>query len=152
MYPDSDSIISWRGVEIPHFPVHYGYVYLIHFNEPYKHAKHYLGSAICLEHRLARHRAGTGARLMEVITEAGISWEVSKIWRCDSPEEARVLESRLKGWHHDGRLCPTCQHRDPDPLAMLYAGHHSFSLYSKPGRRRPMGGYVMPEQHSIYST
>src|SRR6266404_920309 len=88
--PDSDSIISWRGVEIPRFPPHFGYVYLIHFHEKYRHAAHYLGSALSLDYRLAQHRAGTGARLMEVVKEAGISWEVSRLWRCDSPEEARI--------------------------------------------------------------
>lgn len=140
MYPDSDSIICWRGIEVPHFPAHFGYVYLIHFKTPYKHAEHYLGSAVNLVARLDAHRRGTGARLMEVIVEAGISWEISKIWKCDTPELARLLEARLKRRSNDKRLCPICQHKEMDPLTLLLAGHHSFSLYSKPGRRQPMKG------------
>ena len=137
--PDSDSIIRWHGIEVPHFPPHFGYVYLIHFHTPYKHAEHYLGSASCLEYRLEQHRRGTGARLMEVVKDAGITWEVSKIWRCDTPEAARVLESRLKGWNSDKRLCPICQHKPADPAALLYYGHFPFHLFDRPARYRPMG-------------
>lgn len=28
------------------------FIYLIHFDQPFKHAKHYIGSAVDLEHRL----------------------------------------------------------------------------------------------------
>lgn len=138
--PDSDSIIRWRGIEIPRFPAHFGYVYLIHFHEPYKHARHYLGSAVNLETRLACHQHGNGARLMEVISEAGISWSVARIWRCDSPELARTLESRLKHRHEGPRLCPVCRGEPLDPLAALYQGHWPFHVFSTPGRRQPMKG------------
>lgn len=140
MYLREDSIICWRGCEIPRFPAHYGYVYLIHFHQKYRHAAHYLGSCVSLDSRLAAHRAGNGARLMEVITAAGISWEVARIWRCDSPEEARLLERRLKHWRGSGQFCPTCRHMPGDPEALLYAGHYPFHLFDKPGRRRPMKG------------
>jgi hypothetical protein len=55
-------------------------VYLIHFDQPYYHARHYLGTTYDLEHRLAQHALGRragGARLMEVITQAGITWRVA---------------------------------------------------------------------------
>jgi predicted GIY-YIG superfamily endonuclease len=80
-------------------------VYLIHFEQPYKHARHYLGYAQDVAARLQRHRAGTGARLMEVITQAGIPWHVAKIWPDGTPE----LERALKLWHSGVRLCPTCR-------------------------------------------
>lgn len=50
-------------------------IYLIHFEKPYKHARHYLGYTNDLEKRLARHRNGNGARLIDVINNAGIKWE-----------------------------------------------------------------------------
>ena len=50
-----------------------GVVYLIHFDEPFQHARHYLGYTKNLDTRLAAHRAGSGARLMKVISEQGIS-------------------------------------------------------------------------------
>lgn len=128
-----------RGCEISlKCPQQVGYVYLLHFEQKFKHAAHYLGSTINLEARLELHRVGSGARLMEVIAEHGISWHVSKIWQCESPEQARLLESRLKGWHHDGRLCPECKGMPADPQALLYAGHWPFHVFSTPGRRQPM--------------
>ena len=140
--PDSDDTIRWRGVEIPHFPPAYGYVYLIHFHTPYKHAAHYLGSCVSLDSRLAQHRAGNGARLMEVVTQAHISWEVSRIWRCESPEAARLLEKRLKSWSNDKRLCPLCKHTPPDAYALAWYGHYPCHLFDKPGRRQPMKGAI----------
>lgn len=45
-----------------------GYIYLIHFVRPYKHAKHYLGWTQDLSARLTAHRTGNGSRLMAVVT------------------------------------------------------------------------------------
>ncbi len=81
-----------------------GTVYLLHFAHRYRHARHYLGYAEHLEQRLARHRAGTGARLLEVISEAGIDWRLARTW-----SGSRTLERRLKGWHSGVRLCPICR-------------------------------------------
>lgn len=50
-----------------------GVCYLIHFERPYRHARHYLGWTVDLEARLAKHRAGNGARLLRVATAAGIA-------------------------------------------------------------------------------
>ena len=83
-----------------------GTIYLLHFAKPYKHAKHYLGWAQHLEARLEHHRAGTGARLMQVVTEAGIDWEVSRTWEGD-----RNLEAQLKRRKDSPRLCPICAAR-----------------------------------------
>jgi predicted GIY-YIG superfamily endonuclease len=79
-------------------------VYLLHFTQPYKHARHYLGCAEDVSARLAQHRAGTGARLTQVVREAGISWVVARTWR-----GGRRLEHKLKGYHSGVRLCPICQ-------------------------------------------
>jgi predicted GIY-YIG superfamily endonuclease len=38
-----------------------GVVYLLHFDRPYKRARHYLGFAEDLERRLELHRAGRGS-------------------------------------------------------------------------------------------
>ncbi len=53
-----------------------GVVYLLHFDQPYKHARHYTGwteSSGSLKARLARHARGDGARLLEVVHAAGIT-------------------------------------------------------------------------------
>lgn len=79
-------------------------IYLIHFAQPYKHAQHYLGSAIDLAERLAEHRKGHGARLLQVVQEAGIDWEVSRTW-----DGTRETEAKFKRAQHNVRLCPHCQ-------------------------------------------
>jgi predicted GIY-YIG superfamily endonuclease len=78
-------------------------VYLIHFETPYKHARHYLGSTHDLQARLQHHQAGTGARLMEVVSQAGISFHVSRTW-----QGGRDVERTLKGLKNSPQLCPTC--------------------------------------------
>jgi predicted GIY-YIG superfamily endonuclease len=80
-------------------------VYLLHFDRPYKHARHYLGWADDLDARLARHRRGHGARLVAVITAAGIGWQLARTW----PGDGRVLERLLKNQHNAPRLCPICR-------------------------------------------
>lgn len=80
-------------------------VYLIHFDKPYKHAQHYLGSAENLDERLKRHRNGKGAKLLDIIQKAGISWQVVRIW----DNATRKLEKNLKRQQHNKRLCPICK-------------------------------------------
>lgn len=81
-----------------------GVVYLLHFHRRYRHAGHYLGWTANLQERLAAHQSGNGARLMEVISEAGIGWELAKTW-----EGNRDLERKLKAQKNSPRLCPICR-------------------------------------------
>ncbi|GHO69775.1 hypothetical protein KSC_086670 [Ktedonobacter sp. SOSP1-52] len=67
-------------------------VYLLHFERRYWHAGHYLGWTQDLPGRMRAHRAGDGARLMEVINEHGIRWVVSRVWW----DGDRTLERALK--------------------------------------------------------
>ncbi len=79
-------------------------VYLIHFDKPLKHAKHYLGySKNDVRERVQKHRRGKGARLMDAITRQGITWHVSRTW-----DGGRDLERILKDQHNASHLCPTC--------------------------------------------
>jgi len=80
------------------------HVYLLHFIQPYKHARHYLGCADDLSARLAQNRADNGARLTQVVRDAGGSWEVARTWR-----GGRRLEQKLKGYHSGVKLCPICR-------------------------------------------
>jgi predicted GIY-YIG superfamily endonuclease len=82
-------------------------VYLIHFNKAYRHARHYIGFTTNLDKRITDHLCGMGARLMEVITNAGIEWRVARTWQGD-----RRLERRLKGWHNAALLCPLCSGKE----------------------------------------
>jgi predicted GIY-YIG superfamily endonuclease len=82
-------------------------VYLIHFERRYAHAGHYLGFAEDVEARLEQHRRGAGARLMQVIVQAGIGWQLVRTW----DEGDRTLERRLKLQKNGPRLCPVCSPR-----------------------------------------
>ncbi|MDQ6616059.1 MAG: endonuclease [Actinomycetota bacterium] len=81
-----------------------GTVYLLCFQDSYRHAHHYLGFTTDLDARLAAHAAGRGARLLEVITTAGIGFTLVRTW-----QGTRSLERQLKNRHNSSRLCPICQ-------------------------------------------
>jgi predicted GIY-YIG superfamily endonuclease len=82
-----------------------GTVYLLHFERPYKHAAHYIGwTAGELEERLRAHQSGTGARLLEVVTNAGITFELARTW-----EGSRRVERVKKRQGGAGRCCPICR-------------------------------------------
>lgn len=82
-----------------------GTIYLLHFERPYKHARHYLGYTRreTVDERLERHRSKRGARLLKVIIEAGISFELVRTW-----EGTRKDERRMKG-RRSRVYCPICR-------------------------------------------
>jgi predicted GIY-YIG superfamily endonuclease len=136
MYPTSYTKRA-IGCLIPNFQPQYSYVYILHFLTPYRWCRHYCGSTNDLEERLARHRHGNGARLMEVVSQAGIDFEVARLWRFDTCEEARAFEKLLKRRQHNGRECPICQNKPVDVLTAMRQGHWPFHLFPQ-GKRRPM--------------
>jgi predicted GIY-YIG superfamily endonuclease len=94
-----------------------GTVYLIHFDERYQHAGHYTGWTTDLDARLTEHAAGTGARLMEVIKEAGITWRLARTWA-----GTRRLERSLKRSGGMARRCPVCH---PESSRLERLAHHA---------------------------
>ena len=81
-------------------------VYLLHLDQPISnHAQHYIGYAEDVDERVARHRAGNGARLMQIAAERGIGFEVVRIW----PDGDRSFERHLKNQKHAWRHCPVCR-------------------------------------------
>ena len=85
-------------------------VYLIHFNQPLHHARHYIGKARLLKERIKRHKSGNGARILQVCNERGIEYNVVRIWD-EKTEVAAVLERRLKKMKHAREFCPVCNPR-----------------------------------------
>jgi len=81
-----------------------GTAYLLHFDQPYQHASHYLGWSSNLPVRLAAHESGRGARLTEVVYEAGIRWALTRTW----PGVSRDFERALKNQGGASRRCPGC--------------------------------------------
>jgi hypothetical protein len=104
-----------------------GVIYLIHFDRPIGDlanprgfASHYTGWTLDLPARLVDHAQGRGARLMQVVAEAGIGWQLARIWT-----GTRTRERSLKRSGGAARRCPVCQlaplglqpPRPVDPLA-----------------------------------
>jgi hypothetical protein len=82
-------------------------LYLLHFDQAFGHARHYLGfvtSARTLDQRLEHHADGSGARLMRAVSRAGIQWRLVRTWA----EGDRNQERRLKKQGAVLRLCPEC--------------------------------------------
>lgn len=80
-----------------------GTVYLLHFDRPYKHARHYVGWAKDLDARLTAHMSGRGSRLLEVVRDAGITWVLARTW-----QGTRYRERRIKQQGGASRFCPCC--------------------------------------------
>ena len=78
-------------------------VYLLHFDRPYRHARHYTGWTCDLPGRLADHANGHGARLTQVVQQAGIGWTLARTW-----PGPRALERALKKQGGASRRCPLC--------------------------------------------
>jgi hypothetical protein len=82
-------------------------IYLIHFDNPFHHARHYIG--FCedgnIDSRLARHKAGNGSRLIRALNKAGIDYSIVRIW----PDGDRNMERKLKNQKNSKRFCPVCR-------------------------------------------
>lgn len=93
-----------------------GVVYLLHFDRPIGDpanprgfATHYTGWTLDLHRRLADHAAGIGpsqggARLMQAVRQAGIGFQLARVW-----EGTRGRERSLKRSGGAARRCPICR-------------------------------------------
>ncbi len=79
-------------------------VYILHLATPLEHARHYVGWALHVEERLAHHRDGTGARMLQVCNERGIAYELARVF--DGAD--RIFERKLKNTHSTADYCPIC--------------------------------------------
>ena len=80
-----------------------GVCYLLHFDHPYQHARHYTGWTDDLLGRLDAHARACGARLMNVISRAGIGFVLVRV--C---EGTRATERAIKNAGGAARYCPAC--------------------------------------------
>jgi len=82
-------------------------VYLLHFEPPYRHARHYLGAVegVRLAERLAVHRAGRGASLTRAAIAAGCTLTLTRTW----PDASFAREAQIKRQGGLSRVCPTCR-------------------------------------------
>jgi hypothetical protein len=76
-----------------------GWVYTLHLDPPLAHARHYTGfkkAVECqekdVEHRLAEHEAGRGARLTQVQLERGGTWRLASVEPGTRDRETQLKE------------------------------------------------------------
>lgn len=103
----------------------------------YEHAGHYLGSTYSIPllwSRLEQHLEGRGARIMEVVTNAGLSFRLSRLWRVAG--SARPLERRLKNRGGAPPICPLCS--GPAAWSRARAGISPSARVSKLCRLAPL--------------
>jgi hypothetical protein len=83
-----------------------GEVYLLHFDTPLAHAKHYLGWAEDAEKRVQKHFEGTsGVKIMDAVHRNRISFTVARVW----DGVTRTFERSLKNRGGLGQFCPICR-------------------------------------------
>lgn len=80
-------------------------IYVIHFDQPLAHANHYIG--YCedgrLDERIARHRAGNGAKILAALNRLDITYRI-----VHTLPGTRDDERRIKNRKNAKRLCPIC--------------------------------------------
>jgi predicted GIY-YIG superfamily endonuclease len=81
-----------------------GFVYLLHFDTGFGHARHYTGWAAELAARLNHHASGSGARLLYHVRAAGIGWSLARTWSGVDRNFERLLKNRGGA----ARRCPIC--------------------------------------------
>ena len=84
-----------------------GLIYLLHFDRPLHHARHYLGwtEGETLTERLDRHRSGHGSKLVAAVRRAGIDFKVARIWSGTRHDERKLKKSK----NVPRRYCLICQ-------------------------------------------
>ena len=97
-----------------------GYVYILHFDQPLAHARHYTGATANLPTRIAEHRSGSnGGRLPRVFRALGVGFQVGRVEEYDDHKAAFRRERQIKRVAHGPRYCQICT---PTSRARLRAG------------------------------
>lgn len=86
-----------------------GTIYLVHFERPFRHARHYIGwTGGTLAARFARHRSlaplRRGSALLRAVFAAGIDFKVVRTW-----PGTRDRERSFKINGHSAPRCPICR-------------------------------------------
>lgn len=86
-------------------------IYILHFQRPFKHAKHYVGfvdgGLAALESRLQYHESGRGNPLVAAVVAAGIPYTVAAF--LPGPSNSRDEERKIKNRGSACRCCPICR-------------------------------------------
>lgn len=82
-----------------------GTIYLLCFDRPLHHARHYVGWCQDDEpsRRVQEHLEGRGSPLVRAVVEAGIGVQLVRTWR-----GTRTFEREIKDGKSTTRHCPRC--------------------------------------------
>lgn len=83
------------------------WIYVLHFDDPLHHARHYTGCTLQLRDRLSAHAQGRGSRLCEVLLARGLHWTLGGLMTC-SIQQMRRIERGIKDRHNGPQFCQTC--------------------------------------------
>jgi len=130
-----------------------GFVYLLHFDRPYHHARHYVGFTQYLGRRVKRHLAGKGSPLIEAASKAGIEITLARVWH----NVTGRFERRIHNMQQTKLLCPLCMGRrkmrrtrpriadyqeyeyEEYQENLEYHGHWEYQPLEEPWRESPYG-------------
>lgn len=90
-----------------------GTIYILHFDEPLHHARHYIDFSQHIDKRMACHEAGNGSKLMKAIKGKGISFKVARTFPGD-----RTFERKLHRFKKIKNYCPFCKEKPFTPKGM----------------------------------
>ena len=81
-------------------------VYILHFDKPFHHARHYVGytGRADVKERFEEHFTPKGNPLVRAAHKAGIKIIVTRTMKGD-----RSLERQIKDTHNTSRFCPCCK-------------------------------------------
>lgn len=82
-----------------------GTVYLLHFDTPFRHARHYIGFSADVDNRLEEQLRGNGAKLVRAAIAAGISIRLA----AEFPGKSLRFEIFLKNRGGAAKWCPICK-------------------------------------------
>lgn len=86
------------------FPSPEGTIYLLHFDRPLAHARHYIGWTEDLERRLEKHARDGGAAIVRAAINEGIGIVLAATFVGTKRDEGR-----LKDRGGARRICPVCR-------------------------------------------
>lgn len=81
-------------------------IYVLHFDRPFKHARHYVGftSRKKCDVRIEQHLSGKGSPLVRAVVAEGIEVSVSL-----TMEGTRTQERAIKNQKNAAFICPICK-------------------------------------------
>ncbi|MGE5433057.1 MAG: GIY-YIG nuclease family protein [Syntrophomonadaceae bacterium] len=82
-------------------------VYLLHFQDNYCRARHYVGYTNDVQRRMKEHLSGQGNPLVRAVIESGIQVYLARLFQGN-----RQVEHQLKRQKNVKRFCPYCNGKE----------------------------------------